>query len=423
MSWEFLFLAMPTPYLIHRTLYSPQIKEAPNANLGIIVVIPCYNESNLLQSLSALYQAKDPNCSVEIIVLINDAINTNEVHKMKNLDTHGKALFWAEKHNTSRKHFHIIYHTDLPYKKAGVGLARKIGMDEAVFRLEAVDNPNGIIVGFDADSTCDTNYFIAIEKHFQAYPKIQAASIWYEHPLSGKDFDAPIYQAIAEYELHLRYFTLAKRFANYPHAFETIGSSMAVRANAYQLQGGMNTRKAGEDFYFLNKFIVLGKLNELNTTKVIPSPRTSDRVPFGTGKAVGDLIEHQEKLNTYAYQSFIDLKGLIEQIPIIYNQVDYNWTQLPASILAFFKSINFENKIAEIRKNTTNYESFEKRFFRWLDPFLLMKFVHFSRDQFYPNISVVEAGQWILKNYFRKTVSSKDEKEILQEIRYLWLGR
>ncbi len=34
------------------------------------------------------------------------------------------------------------------------------------------------------------------------------------------------------------------------HAYHTIGSSMAVRCSAYAKIGGMNRRKAGEDFIF-----------------------------------------------------------------------------------------------------------------------------------------------------------------------------
>ncbi len=411
---------MPTSYLINRTLFPPQISTPPNANLGIIVVIPCYNEKHLETSLESLYLAENPSCSVEVIVVVNDGEQTSDAIKMANLKTHGKALFWAEKHNSNKKQFHIIYHADLPHKKAGVGLARKIGMDEAALRLEAVDNPSGIILGFDADSLCEKNYFLAIEDHFKKHPEIQAASLWYEHPLGGGDYETDIYQAITQYELHLRYFTLAKRFANYPHAFETIGSSMAVRADAYQQQGGMNTRKAGEDFYFLNKFMVLGKLNELNTTKVIPSPRISDRVPFGTGKAVGDLIQEQKNLLTYAYQSFVDFKNFNDLVPDIYDNEGFDWKKIPASVSAFLESVDAESKISEIRKNTTDYASFEKRFYRWFDPFMVMKFVHFCRDHFYENISVGEAGRWIMKEYFKNEKESLEEKELLIETRKIW---
>ncbi|MFT5763765.1 MAG: hypothetical protein ACI8X3_001191 [Saprospiraceae bacterium] len=410
---------MPTPYLINRTLFSPQITSVPNANLGIVVVIPCYNERELLSSLKALYQCEVSFCAVEVIIVINESIISEDTIKFQNKSTLQEAKSWVSKYSTLHKQFHLIYQTDLPAKKAGVGLARKIGMDEAAFRLEVVGNPKGVITGFDADSLCQENYFIAIENHFKKYPDIQAASIWYEHPLSGDHFEDRIYHAIAQYELHLRYFTLAKRFADYPHAFETIGSSMAVRADAYQQQGGMNTRKAGEDFYFLNKFIVLGKLNELNTTQVIPSPRISDRVPFGTGKAIGDLLEQEESLTTYAFQSFEDLKSFIGFIPEIYKQPDFDWNYLPLSIAGFLKTVDAAVRIAEIRKNTNGFEAFKKRFFRWFDPFMLMKYVHFARDEFYPNIAVREAGRWILENYFEQKVEEESEAELLITVRVL----
>ena len=75
---------------------------------------------------------------------------------------------------------------------------------------------------------------------------------------------------IAAYELHLRYYTHGLRFSNLPYSFQTVGSAMAVRCSAYQKQGGMNKRKAGEDFYFIQKIIALGGYSELNSTTVFP---------------------------------------------------------------------------------------------------------------------------------------------------------
>ena len=72
------------------------------------------------------------------------------------------------------------------------------------------------------------------------------------------------------------------KYSNLPYSFHTIGSAFALTASAYTRQGGMNRRKAGEDFYFINKLIKGEIFGEINDTKVIPSPRISDRVPFGT---------------------------------------------------------------------------------------------------------------------------------------------
>ena len=53
----------------------------------------------------------------------------------------------------------------------------------------------------------------------------------------------------------------------------------------------MNRKKAGEDFYFLQKLFDAGHFSECNTTRVIPSPRPSDRVIFGTGPAIREYLE------------------------------------------------------------------------------------------------------------------------------------
>ncbi len=407
-------------YLSKRRLFPDLIRSEAHPELGIIVVIPCYDEPDILKSLKSLHKTALPGCAVEVIIVINESAAVKEEVKFRHRESLLLIKEWIKAHDQERKRFHLLYQTDLPKKKAGVGLARKIGMDEAAARLISVGQNEGIILGFDADTICEENYFQAIEKHFQNFPQIQAASIWYEHPLEGEAYDQATYRAIIQYELHLRYFTLAKRFTSHPHAYETIGSAMAVRADAYQAQGGMNTRKAGEDFYFLNKFIILGKLNELNTTTVVPSPRVSDRVPFGTGRMVGELLDSGNGLMTYAFQSFEDLKTLISRIPEIYKTQNFDWKSLPPAIGHFLESANVSFKIKEIRDNTTSYKMFEKRFFRWFDPFLLMKYVHFARDHFYENIPVREAGKWILEKYFKKEVIDNTEKQMLLEIRECW---
>ena len=77
---------------------------------------------------------------------------------------------------------------------------------------------------------------------------------------------------------------------------------MAVRPEAYMKQGGMNRRKAGEDFYFLNKIMSLGGFGECAETTIYPSPRTSKRVPFGTGQAVLRNVE-TKTYTTYGHSS------------------------------------------------------------------------------------------------------------------------
>jgi len=110
-----------------------------------------------------------------------------------------------------------------------------------------------MIICFDADCLCDSNYFLAIEEHAEKHPSADGFNIYFEHPCEGTDYPQEIYEGIIQYELHLRYMNQFLRYAGFPFAYHTIGSSFAVRAGTYALQGGMNSRKAGEDFYSLIK--------------------------------------------------------------------------------------------------------------------------------------------------------------------------
>jgi hypothetical protein len=337
-----------------------------------------------------------------VLVVLNSGEHHPKEIKERNALTLAAGLALQKTLSTPWLDFHWIDVPNLPQKHAGVGLARKIGMDEAVHRFDLVKR-DGIIVCFDADSTCEPNYLTELERHFNHYPNTPGCSIFYEHPIEGDVFDWEIYVGITFYELHLRYYNLALKFCQLPYAFHTVGSSMAVRSSAYQKQGGMNKRKAGEDFYFIHKIIELGGFTHLTSTTVIPSPRISDRVPFGTGKAIGDWISSGKQVfTTYSFASFKLLKAFVEVIPELRTKaltdVNLNLDEEATSLLfEFLKLQNFESKLAEIRANAKTEDAFIKRFFRWLDAFTVLKFMHFVRDNGYSPQPIEEEVIELLK--------------------------
>lgn len=365
----------------------PSIQSHPNEGLGLIVVIPCYNEPDLITSLESIDACHHPGCEVEVIIVLNQSEVEEELVTLQNQQTQNDFENW----NVGRKYtYHLIVERGLPKKHAGVGLARKIGMDEAVARFHQL-NTDGVIVCFDADAKCEPNYLQEIKTHFEIHPQTPACSIHFEHPISGNDYPQQVYDAIIDYELHLRYYNLALKYCELPYSFHTVGSSMAVRSSAYQKQGGMNKRKAGEDFYFLHKMIALGGFTELKSTCVIPSPRISDRVPFGTGKAVGEYVEQNAQAYlTYAPESFVELKKFTQKMEEFYKG-NVDLTDLHPRFQEFLKANNFDQKLTEIKSNTTDLISFSKRFFVWWDAFKVLKLVHFLRDHAFQNIPVKEA--------------------------------
>ena len=402
------------------------LREPVNANTNCIIVIPCYNEPDILKTLASLWQCEKTNSVVEIIVVINSGEKeTNEIIDF-NTKTEIEIKNWlgiARHQNDSEKlRGYIVSIKNLPQKHAGVGLARKIGMDEAADRFNQIKNENGIIVCLDADCTVEKNYLLEIERHFSQNEKATGCSIYFEHPLQGNDFEEKNYEAIVNYELFLRYYKLSVTYTGFPYFFHTIGSSMAVRNHVYQKQGGMNRRKAGEDFYFLHKIFPLGNFAELNSTCVIPSPRKSMRVPFGTGSAVTKYLEQDsEEYLTYSFQSFIDLKILFSSVEKMFNgnkRTDEWLNSFSIAIKTFLIQNNFENKLSEFYQHSTTPKMFAKRFYNWFDGFMILKFVHFARDNFYPNNKITIEVERLLYEINRPFVSN-NKKEMLLNLRQI----
>lgn len=377
------FVPIADKYFNRFSFNKKQIEQIVKSNTKLVIVIPCYNEEKLIKSLTSISNCFVPNnTSVEVITVINHSEDELEYIKDLNKKTYIQATKFSKEKSNNKIQFFTIKAFNLPKKHAGVGLARKIGMDEALYRFKTI-NKDGVIACFDADSICDNNYIETIINSFNKN-NINGASIRFEHPINGSEYNKNIYKAIINYELHLRYYKNALKYTNIPYYFYTIGSSMAVRASAYAKQGGMNKRKAGEDFYFLSKIIKLGNFYEINSTKIIPSPRISDRVPFGTGKAVGEIVKNNvNSYKTYNFKAFEDLKMFFSQIENGYQKNNYN--TLPISLQKFITQNNYSKKITEIKKNTKTLSSYKQRFYFVFDSFWILKFVHFYRDNIESN--------------------------------------
>jgi hypothetical protein len=187
----------------------------------------------------------------------------------------------------------------------------------------------------------------------------------------------------------------------------------------------MNRRKGGEDFYFLHKIIPLGRFIDINTTRIIPSPRESERVPFGTGPAITKRISEGSEMLTYAPEAFTDLKQFFSAADEFYKR-DSATVQLKQGMLSpvmneFLNGIDVLAAIEEINANTGSPESFINRFFRWFDAFRMVKFLNFACREYYPKIKVTDGAAELLR-MLNLTVSTKEPKELLGIYRILERG-
>ena len=171
---------------------------------------------------------------------------------------------------------------------------------------------------------------------------------------------------------------------------------MAVRADAYVKQGGMNRRQAGEDFYFLHKLTKLGQLPEISDAYVYPSARVSNRVPFGTGAAMGKWMNFTDDLAlTYRFDAFLDMKQFFDRVGEFYKVSPIQYAEilssLPFTIEQYLSSVLFYEKLSEINQNSSTPEAFRKRFFQTFDAFQVLKFLNQVHEQHYSTQNLYEA--------------------------------
>ena len=402
------------------TVFPEFIKEAPDNNTGIIIVVPAFDETGIIKLLDSLSVCKEPHCRAEVIIHINAPQTASRESLNNNLITKLNIESW-EKRNTS--HFFRLYHFNTavpPVKKWGVGLARKSLMDEALRRYNYLGRPEGVIASLDADCTVQPNYFLSIENELLERPDRKGCSIYFEHPLEGLEFTPEIYRSIIQYELHLRYYQYALRYTGFPYLFHTVGSSIAVKALPYVQAGGMNRRQAGEDFYFVQKLMPAGGYFSLNSTTVYPSPRKSERVPFGTGMAVSRMVNQGENnFMSYNPKSFSDLKTFFDMAEDVFRSEESSslefYSVFPSSVRAFLDEKEWLTRINEIRNNTSGFVSFRKRFFEWFNMFRVVKFMNGIHGTIYTKIPVAEAAKEILE----MTGVSNVPSEAPELLRYL----
>jgi len=391
-------MGFASAWLQERALFQRFISEPPDNRLGIIVVIPAYNEPGITSVLDSLASCYEPDCRVEVIVVVNSPLEASPEQLENNRLTILNIESWKKKNNT----FFRLYYLSSPQMEGwGVGMARKTGMDEALRRFDHTGNTEGVILNLDADCLVEVNYLVSVSDELLKRKDRKACSIYFEHPLKGEEFPEEIWKAISLYELHLRYYFHGLLHTGFPYVFHTIGSAMAVKALPYMKAGGMNRKQAGEDFYFIQKLVPQGGYFSLNSTAVYPSPRKSLRVPFGTGATMERLSTKGEEFLSYNIKAFNELKEAFGLLKDIYDcaadDLVKQYELLPQGIKHFTGSAEWTEKMKEIKGNTSGFESFRKRFFAWFNMFRVVKFLNFAHRDYLEKKPVTSEAPKLLK--------------------------
>ncbi|MBS2210491.1 glycosyltransferase family 2 protein [Carboxylicivirga mesophila] len=389
---------------------------------AIKVVVPVYLEEDdlpvLLDSLSNA-QSKS-RLEVELILVFNYSEQASETVKVRQHNLYSNIDALCENLPVSLRVTKLEDY-NVPKKHAGVGHARKVGMDYAAWSYAQHGISNGLIISLDADCTVAENYFEQINEHTHSNA-LTGGTIYFEHPLNGALPD-DVYEAIAEYELHLRYYVKALRYAGFPYAFHTVGSCFFVTAEAYIKAGGMPRKQAGEDFYFLQKVIPQGHFSEVNVTEVYPSARPSDRVPFGTGPSINEQLHSGMEYQTYNLQAFIDLKEFLDIKDDLYklsqDDIDEFTHRLRGRMRSYLVNSDFFTALKPINDNCASLDVFRKRFYEVFNAFRVVKYLNYTHTHFLEKMPVFDAALNLLEQGFEQSADVFETKELLQEYRLM----
>ncbi|WP_209328841.1 glycosyltransferase [Lunatimonas salinarum] len=381
--------------------------QKPPDNLCLVIAIPCYKEPDVISTLNSLRACVPPSGDVEVIVAVNAPESASEEVLKANKESLRQLEHWKKFNSSSHLHLLIMGEERLPDKTAGAGLARKLAMDEGLRRWVQAGE-DGPILCLDSDCLVSSNYLVAAEKVF-SQKQVKLAHFQFSHNWRHES-DPLLQKGIVAYELHLRCFIQGLKWAGYPFAVHTVGSCMAVRASSYARSGGMNKRKAGEDFYFMHKLLPLGGYVDLPAT-VFPSCRISDRVPFGTGRAQLEWKSGQRDLQTYSMEVFQVLKVFFDRVEELFQQ-DCEQLQIPASLQNPLERLSFGQRIRQFRKESKTHVVFAKKFWSWMDGFMVLKLVHHLRDHGFPNQPILKVSEELIRHY--QAISESLDPEIKQ---------
>lgn len=366
-------------YLNKRADGKRKIYRELDEKFQVVVVIPVIQEfQNILPLLDSLAKCSEESKEKTLILFcVNNSPLSPDKVKVDNIKTIDLLKDLLKK-NSYKLNINFIdaasEGNELPGKDAGVGLARKIGADIALKYFNYKQQQN-IIIYLDGDCTVEPSYLESIINEYDKN-KFDAAVIDYEHPLDN--------EAIVAYEIFLRYYVLGLQFAGSRYAYHSIGSTITLTPETYVKVGGMNKRKAGEDFYLLEKISKLTNIGSIKSTKVYPSARRSWRVPFGTGKSIIKFYDEEKDMyQLYNPEIFVVLKKWItllyesDNVEFIVN----NARMINEHLHSFLVEQNFHGAMSRIIKNSTSQEQIKKQKDFWFDAFKTLKLIHFLRDK------------------------------------------
>jgi len=362
-------------YLKKRGISGPwKIEPLINRTFNQAIVIPAYAELEFLPlTIESINQNKPELLNQTlVVVVVNNANNSPQSIKANNQLT-------IQKINENNYQFTLAVvdaaspGLELPLKHAGVGLARKIGMD---LTLPYLASPQSLIFCTDADTKVSPDYLSKVTQYFDSH-NTSAAVIGFDHLQSE---DSAINDAIGKYENFLKTTAEKMKNAGSPYGYVSMGSTIVCTAEAYCAVGGMSRKKATEDFYFLQELTKYCGVHNIPETLVFPSPRPISRVYLGTGYRMEQMQKGFDITNLYysddAYRylsKWLQLGGHAWENSL--NDLLKDIKSIHPNLIGFLKIEGIETIWSKIQNNAPSELHFKEQFHRWFDGLKTIRFL------------------------------------------------
>ncbi|MBW6509184.1 MAG: hypothetical protein K0A94_06505 [Desulfuromonadales bacterium] len=355
-------------YLDNRAALAPwRLAGSSTSTVDAALVIPALAEADSLPATLQSLATNDPDLLKRtlVIVVVNQRQDVSATLRRNNERT----LSWLASQPCSPLQLNWIDAASTAFELPpgqGVGLARKIGFDAALERLNWNNGP--FLISLDADTLVDPDYLTALFRHF-ATAQQPGAVLPFRHQAAT---DLVEEEAIRAYELYLRSYRFGLETAGSPYAYHSIGSAFACRAQGYIAAGGMNRRLAGEDFYFLQQLNKVGGVAALQGTLVHPASRCSERVPFGTGRIVAQSRQGtRPAYRLVTAQAFAQLQEWLGMVAAQPNGTADDLLkraqQISRELAAFLVERDFSTSWVRLQRNHASSTQRLRAFHHWFD--------------------------------------------------------
>ena len=318
-------------YLEKKSFYKPdEINFSQNNFSEIAICIPVCNEyptfMNTLKSISI--SCAVANTKVHVVCCVNNKINSNEkvlennfrmiyelnrIKKSENGDSENQSLLQISVLDFTKENAFT--------EKQGVGWARKIAMDYALV------NGAKVLASLDADTLVDENYILQLKYFLEQKMNCTTMNFFHKRIETFSDDNnenqnsIQLNLAIQHYEDYIKNHSKKLAECGTPFCYSALGCIIVCSDKMYCECGGMKNKLAGEDFYFIQEMIknvisknpkkILNPIEVLQTT-VMPATRFSDRVLFGTGKALEEIVEGNfSKAKLFKDEEYLEIKNFI----------------------------------------------------------------------------------------------------------------